>query len=165
MATHNRATRPGGLTDEDKAALELAEHNAQMNVLAGRLKAHDEAEAAARKKYGRDFMEMTEHQGPQVRATPGRRYEKVMPYSEVCMHMRVAGTRMAFELSRRKAVSCGSEYWAESVQLYKPDGTPFSSGITPGEAGLYYVHDDGKLFHEPDQPPGYHYFYPDAPYG
>lgn len=49
----------------------------------------------------------------------------VLPYSEVCMHMRVAGTQMLGEL-----VEDG-----RMVQLYKPDGEPFSFPITRGEAG------------------------------
>ena len=50
-----------------------------------------------------------------------------MPYSEVCMHMRVAGTMM----------------WAQPVerhmaQLWTISGRKFSMPITRGEAGLRY---------------------------
>jgi hypothetical protein len=50
-----------------------------------------------------------------------------LPYSEVCVHMRVAGTKM----------------WAEPIgtamaQLYGLDGRRFSFPITCGEAGLRY---------------------------
>ena len=58
---------------------------------------------------------------------PGEFVELTVGYSEVCMHMRVAGQRMTAQL-------LDSRYPA--VQLYQ-DGRPFSSPITPGEAGLY----------------------------
>lgn len=70
----------------------------------------------------------------------GERGKKHMPYSEVCMHMQVAGKVMEFV-----AVS------TRSVQLYREDGTMFSFPITNGEAGLfpdgdhfYYYPDDSK---------------------
>lgn len=48
------------------------------------------------------------------------------PYSEVCMHLRVAGTPVLVEpLDRGMA------------QLYTPDGDPISFPITRGEAGLH----------------------------
>jgi hypothetical protein len=53
-----------------------------------------------------------------------------LPYSEVCMHLRVAGTRM-----RARLLSDGM------VQLLDPDGHQFSFPITAGEAGLHYDHD------------------------
>lgn len=78
-----------------------------------------------------------------VRPQVGHRYEKVMPYSEVCLHMRIAGQRMAFEIVPSSA-------WGHSVQLYDlRDGRPFSSPILTGEAGLfedsegYYFYKDG----------------------
>ena len=49
-----------------------------------------------------------------------------LPYSEVCMHLRVAGTRMRARLQPNRM-----------VQLLQPDGTDFSFPITDGEAGLY----------------------------
>lgn len=70
----------------------------------------------------------------------GERGRKYLPYSEVCMHMRVSGTVMDFEVVSPR-----------SVQLYRLDGTPFSFPITYGEAGLfvdgdgfYYYPDDSK---------------------
>lgn len=56
------------------------------------------------------------------------------PYSEVCMHMRVAGRRMGAELQ--------PSGW--SVQLFTLDGQPYSAPITTGEAGFY--HDQGKIY-------------------
>jgi hypothetical protein len=53
-------------------------------------------------------------------------------YSEVAMHMRVAGTDMAMRLQ-----SGGRGPWDFAVQLLNPDGRPFSAPILPGEAGLY----------------------------
>jgi len=48
-----------------------------------------------------------------------------LPYSEVCMHLRVAGTRMHARLEQ-----------GGMVQLLGPDGSSFSFPITAGEAGL-----------------------------
>jgi hypothetical protein len=49
------------------------------------------------------------------------------PYSEVCMHMQVAGKLMWVE-----------PVGATMAQLYTPDGRKFSFPITRGEAGLKY---------------------------
>lgn len=68
-----------------------------------------------------------------------------MPYSEVCMHMQISGKVMRFEVVSQ-----------HMVQLYRDDGTPFSSPITTGEAGLfsqgdgwYYYPDDSKNDSDP----------------
>lgn len=73
---------------------------------------------------------------------------KVLCYSEVCMHMQVAGTMMPFLLMP-------SESWGACVQLFRdePDGgvSMFSSPIMTGEAGIfkddqgyyYYMNDHG----------------------
>lgn len=63
-----------------------------------------------------------------IRILPGQRGHKVMPHSEVCMHMRIAGKTMDFELLNKQ--------WP-GVQLYDSKGGYFSSSITTGEAGLY----------------------------
>lgn len=47
-----------------------------------------------------------------------------LPYSEVCMHMKVAGTRMYAELRPKNM-----------VQLFDDNGRAFSFPITRGEAG------------------------------
>jgi hypothetical protein len=57
----------------------------------------------------------------------GLKYKTILPSSEVCMHMRVAGKPMLVELLPGR----------HAVQLYTPDGVPFSSPILPGEAGVY----------------------------
>jgi hypothetical protein len=71
------------------------------------------------------------------RLLPGERVTKEMPYSEVCMSMRVAGRVMIAEvLDGRMA------------QLYDEADAKFSAPITLGEAGIYidqvsaYVHED-----------------------
>lgn len=56
-----------------------------------------------------------------------------LPYSEVCMHMRVAGTAMKAELFQ--VITCRTHYGM--VQLYSEDGSMFSDPITTGEAGIY----------------------------
>lgn len=59
----------------------------------------------------------------------GVRYLATMPASEVCLHMRVTGKPMILWLCGRAG--------RESVQLARPDSTPFSAPILTGEAGLY----------------------------
>ena len=53
-----------------------------------------------------------------------------LPYSEVCMHLRVAGTRMRARLQPDGM-----------VQLLDPDGRDFSFPITAAEAGLHHDQD------------------------
>jgi hypothetical protein len=53
-----------------------------------------------------------------------------LPFSEVCMHLRVAGSRMRARLEPN-----------QMVQLLQPDGSRFSFPITAAEAGL---HTDGQ---------------------
>jgi hypothetical protein len=60
----------------------------------------------------------------------GDRVEVILPHSEVCMHMRVAGKRAIVEV-----VTNGLNY--TSAQIRRQDGTPFSAAVTLGEAGLY----------------------------
>jgi len=64
-----------------------------------------------------------------------------LPYSEVCMHLRVAGTRM-----RARLVADGM------VQLLDPEGREFSFPITAAEAGLQ--HDRDGWFSVVTDPPG-----------
>lgn len=78
---------------------------------------------------------------------PGERAEIELPFSEVCMHMRVAGTTMEVELVETpQYLSTAFSYHA---QLYK-DGAKFSAPITLGEAGIYRT--EG-----PDGPHFYHH--------
>ena len=55
----------------------------------------------------------------------GRAYMLTLPWSEVCMHMKVADKSMTAEIL------------PTGVQLLNPDGSRFSAPITHGEAGLY----------------------------
>lgn len=64
--------------------------------------------------------------------TAGERKTIVLPYSEVCMFMGVAGKAMEAELI--------SDY---AVQLYDEAGSPFSYPITRGEAGWDHQVDIG----------------------
>ena len=71
------------------------------------------------------------HPNTFVRVLLGELYCALMPHSEVCMHMQVAGKFMYFRLLGPR-----------SVQLYEPFGPNqdlrvFSAPILPGEAGLY----------------------------
>jgi hypothetical protein len=52
--------------------------------------------------------------------------EVTLPYSEVCVHMKVAGKRMKVKLQTP---------W--QAQLFTMEGEPFSFPIAPGEAGIY----------------------------
>ena len=82
---------------------------------------------------------MPSHQ--KMYTNPGHQVLIECPYSEVCMHMQVAGKTMWAEL-RLCPEGC------DSVQLYRLDGSVFSGPITPGEAGFYQ--DNG----------GYYYYLP-----
>lgn len=64
-----------------------------------------------------------------------------VPFSEVCMHMRVAGDVMDAQLLAR--TYGGGDRVFYSVQLWTLDGRPFSGPITYGEAGFYR---DGETF-------------------
>lgn len=64
---------------------------------------------------------------PPITIRPGERIKVRLPWSEVCMHMRVAGKVMAAELT-----ADGS-----GIQLYDDEGDQFSFPITLGEAGFY----------------------------
>ena len=52
-----------------------------------------------------------------------------LPYSEVCIHMRVAGKPMNVQLLQEGSYPV--------AQLLNGDGSRFSSPILPGEAGIY----------------------------
>ena len=69
-----------------------------------------------------------------VRIKYGQRGRAVMPHSEVCMHMKVAGKVMDFVLLYPDVEN--GRILAPAVQLLK-DGHPFSGPITHGEAGIY----------------------------
>jgi hypothetical protein len=56
---------------------------------------------------------------------PTEEFTTQLPFSEVCLHLRVAGTRMRARLEPD-----------QMVQLLQPDGSPFSFPITAAEAGL-----------------------------
>lgn len=82
---------------------------------------------------------------------PTEEFTTDLPFSEVCMHLGVAGTRMRARLEPN-----------QMVQLLQPDGSQFSFPITAGEAGLEI---DGAgawlttVDHDPDWPA------PDLPAG
>jgi hypothetical protein len=59
---------------------------------------------------------------------PGDRVRIELPYSEVCMHMRVAGRVMDVRMTDGRY---------PMAQLLNSDGSEFSFPITTGEAGIY----------------------------
>ena len=69
-------------------------------------------------------------QVPQVAVAvrPGDRVRLLLPHSEVCMHMRVAGRVMAVEVTT-------GEY--PTAQLLNDDGSCFSFPILTAEAGVF----------------------------
>jgi hypothetical protein len=75
---------------------------------------------------------------------PTQEFTTELPFSEACMHLRVAGTRMRARLEPN-----------QMVQLLHPDGSRFSFPITAAEAGL---DTDGHgawlttVDHDPDSP-------------
>jgi len=74
-----------------------------------------------------------------VYVNPGERVEVVAPYSEACLAMRVAGTRMLVEL-------LVSRHGFTSAQLYTVAGERFSAPVLPGEAGLFRDDQDRYYF-------------------
>lgn len=59
---------------------------------------------------------------------PGDRVRIELPYSEVCMHMRVAGRVMDVRMTDGRY---------PMAQLLNPDGSEFSAPILTGEAGIF----------------------------
>jgi hypothetical protein len=72
---------------------------------------------------------------------PNQEFTTELPYSEVCMHLRVAGTRMGARLQPNGM-----------VQLLGRDGREFSFPITAGEAGVYHDDQAGWYLETDDQP-------------
>lgn len=70
------------------------------------------------------------------RVTVGDTIRIRLPWSEVCLHMRVADQIRPVRVSDHGA------------QILNDDGTPFSFPITHGEAGIYH-RDDGLYIHPP----------------
>jgi hypothetical protein len=70
---------------------------------------------------------------------PGQKVEVELPHSEVCMHMRCAGKRAFVEVSDSRF---------PSAQIFRKDGTKFSSPVLLGEAGVYQT-DDGMYINMP----------------
>lgn len=62
----------------------------------------------------------------------GGEAEVELPYSEVCMHMRVAGKRYRV----RAMPASWDAKRVGSVQILNPDGSLFSFPILPDEAGV-----------------------------
>src|SRR5258708_4768799 len=60
-----------------------------------------------------------------------------LPYTEVCMPMRVAGKAMNVQI-----VTDGI---STAAQLFRDDGSPFSTPITLGEAGIL-TDEAGRLY-------------------
>lgn len=59
------------------------------------------------------------------RLSVGTIVNMTLPYSEVCMHLRVAGLPRSVEVL------------ATGAQILNEDGTPYSFPVTHGEAGIY----------------------------
>ena len=56
-----------------------------------------------------------------------------LPYSEVCMHMGIAGQQWTVK-----------DVGGHMAQLYDADGKPYSFPITWGEAGVYHLFGGGS---------------------
>ena len=68
--------------------------------------------------------------------TAGDELSVILPHSEVCMHMRVAGKRMQVRYLGDRA----------GVQLLTDAGGDFSFPILPGEAGFYRDGETGQHY-------------------
>lgn len=88
---------------------------------------------------GRDEYEAKSHGAVIVKA--GQAAKIRLPWSEVCIYMGVAEKIMPVELVAKGGHVC--------AQIRQPNGLPFSSPITTGEAGFFRL--DAETF----------YFYPD----
>jgi len=66
-------------------------------------------------------------------------YVKIMPYSEVMMHMKLAGKK------------CRINFQGMSVRVYPDIDSNSHITVTPGEAGLYWDEQANKYyFHNED---------------
>jgi hypothetical protein len=74
---------------------------------------------------------------------PGETVVIELAFSEVCMHMKVAGDVRPVRLQRAQNMN-GTPADGYNAQILNADGTPFSFPITTGEAGLYA---DGDRFY------------------
>jgi hypothetical protein len=74
-----------------------------------------------------------------MRVCLGDRVRLELPYSEVCMHMRVAGRVMTVEVIGGEFPD-GRQWYA--AQLHHDDGRPFSAPILTGEAGIHGYGDE-----------------------
>lgn len=73
-----------------------------------------------------------------VGANIGDSGAKHMPYSEVCIHMRIAGKIMGFKIVSKT-----------SVQLFDSEGKVFSFPIGTGEAGFFNGIDGSFYYYLP----------------
>jgi hypothetical protein len=71
---------------------------------------------------------------------PGERAVLEMPYSEVCMHMRIAGQYKQVEL-----VYVHGRNACYMAKIYNAEGQHISE-ITPAEAGLFYDRTENRHY-------------------
>lgn len=75
-------------------------------------------------------------------AYPDTFYRAVMPHSEICIHMGIAGRVMKFRIDLD-----------DKVYLYDPErGSQFGGPILPSEAGLFQVEGENYFYPAPTQP-------------
>ena len=94
---------------------------------------------------------------------PGEYGVAEMPASEVCSHMGIAGKYMLFRLLPRNGKPfnpADPQTCPLMVQLYDLDGIGFSSPITTGEAGLFYLDPDRSALDHGRGEGCTHYYYP-----
>lgn len=60
-----------------------------------------------------------------------------LPYSEVCMHMRVAGRQLQVELQPARYFNGEPAPGSPVAQILSESGRPFSFPVLYGEAGFY----------------------------
>ena len=89
---------------------------------------------------------------------PGKAlHYKVMPFSEVCIHMEVAGFAMPFKLTNRSrslSPPCVQLYhWLTFGDEESQELIPYSGPITTGEAGLHQNEEDETWYYYPGDVP------------
>src|SRR5271166_1570061 len=88
----------------------------------------------------------------EIRIYNGQSGRKIMPHSEVCMHLHISDTPMYFRFEIRGYLNNGIDGIA-MVQLFDPNNPTqhFSSPILASEAGIY--RDDNGFYYYAEQEP------------
>jgi hypothetical protein len=117
------------------------QQDADLHIEGGHRSTAPTADGAEVKRFER---RIAEHRALHVESRrrvvkPGDTVRLELPFSEVCIHMQVAGTVWAVTLLERQweATETRAAWTSYAAQLINADGSNFSAPILPGEAGFY----------------------------